>query len=283
MNQATWDLMKPIAAQGLRDALRIVGMYFLTHGAIQNGAGVEAFIGAGMTMGGLFWGWFTTTGYLKVAGLLKKLTDTKTQAAAVAVAKEMPPAIVTGAATEAKNTVAVTAATVVKILLVAFVLSAFLANGSAQAQAPKLTGNIVRDIQTAKGGTDSPALTGNPSKDLIALYGKLQAVSLVDLKYALNIANKKNNLAAGQCWTAIITQIEQDQTANLDANGQPLPTPDPHLFTDVERLSDVINSLGPNSPLMVGCGSFANQAKMNVLQLISTIMAGGAGLAALAP
>lgn len=168
-------------------------------------------------------------------------------------------------------------------LLVAFVLSAFLATGSAQAQVPKLTGNIVRDIQTAKGSTDSSALTGNPSKDLIALYGKLQAVSLVDLKYALNIANKKNNLAAGQCWTAIITQIEQDQTANLDAQGQPLPTPDPHLFTDVERLSDVINSLGPNSPLMVGCGSFANQAKMNVLQLISTIMAGGAGLAALAP
>lgn len=182
------------------------------------------------------------------------------------------------------NTPIAPTSTVVKILLVAFALSAFLATGSAQAQTPRLTGNIVRDIQTAKGGaSEGSVLTGNPSKDLIALYGKLQAVSLVDLKYALNIANKKNNLAAGQCWTAIITQIEQDQTANLDANGQPLPTPDPHLFTDVERLSDVINSLGPNSPLMVGCGSFANQAKMNVLQLISTIMAGGAGIAALAP
>jgi hypothetical protein len=34
---------------------------------------------------------------------------------------------------------------------------------------------------------------------------------------------------------------------------------------------------------MIGCGSFANQAKMNVLQMVSTILAGGAGLAAFAP
>lgn len=178
-------------------------------------------------------------------------------------------------------------AAVVKILLIAFVLSTFLASGAAMAQARRplqITGDPIADTKSNLGiGGPGSVLTGNASKDLIALYGKLQAVSKTDLQYALNIANKKNNVAAGQCWTAIITQIDQDQSANLDANGQPLPTPDPHLFTDVERLSDVINSLGPNSPLMVGCGSFANQAKMNVLQLISTILAGGAGLAAFAP
>lgn len=164
---------------------------------------------------------------------------------------------------------------------VALLMVAFLMPGNARAQTIKkplqITGNVISDLKAnAASGT-------TPSQNVIALYEKLQAVSLVDLKYALNIATKKNNMAASQCWTAIITQIEQDQTANLDSNGQPIPTPDPHLFTDVERLSDVINSLGPNSPLMVGCGSFANQAKMNVLQLISTILAGGAGLAAFAP
>lgn len=169
----------------------------------------------------------------------------------------------------------------IALLIGAGLLAMLLVPSNAHAQTTKkplqITGNVISDLKA------NAASTTTPSQNVIAIYEKLQAVSLVDLKYALNIATKKNNMAASQCWTAIITQIEQDQTANLDANGQPIPTPDPHLFTDVERLSDVINSLGPNSPLMVGCGSFANQAKMNVLQLISAILAGGAGLAAFAP
>lgn len=177
---------------------------------------------------------------------------------------------------------------IVGALLVAMALALLALPQGAMAQAlrkPQITGNVVEDTKAnlGIGSSSGSVLTGNPSKDLIALYTKLQAVSLVDLKYAQNIATKKSNKAAGQCWSAIITQIEQDQQANLGADGNPLPTPDPHLFTDVERLSDMINSLGPNSDLMVGCGSFANQAKMNVVTLISTILAGGAGIAALAP
>jgi hypothetical protein len=170
-------------------------------------------------------------------------------------------------------------AAVAKVLVAAFVLSMFLAGGSAQAQS-KL--KLPIDPLGFNG-----KLTGSIGNDLSTLYTKLQAVSLVDLKYALNIANKKNNKAAGQCWQAIIDMIELDQTANLDADGKPLPMPDPRVFTDVERMSDIVNALGPNSPLMVGCGSFANQAKMNVLQMVTTIVSGAASMAtfgaALAP
>lgn len=167
--------------------------------------------------------------------------------------------------------------TVAKVLIAAFVLSMFLASGSAQAQTKRL--NLPIDPLNLNG----TSVTGKPSQDLMALYTKLQAVSLADLKYALNIANKKGNKASAQCWQAIIDQIELDQSANTAADGTPTTAPDPHVFTDVQRLSDVINALGPNSALMVGCGSFANQAKMNVLQMVSTILAGGAGLAAFAP
>jgi hypothetical protein len=125
------------------------------------------------------------------------------------------------------------------------------------------------------------AAKGNSS--LMQLYQKLQTASLADLQYALNIAKSKNNKASAQCWQAIIDQIQLDQQANVDADGKPLLAPTPHVFTDVQRLSDVVNALGPNSPLMVGCGSFANQAKMNVLQMVSTILSGAAGLAAFAP
>src|SRR6185312_4811419 len=88
--------VKPIAAQGARDGLRLVGMGLATHGFVQNGAGVEAFVGAGMTLAGLFWGWFTTSGYLQVGALLKKVTAQHTQANAVEAAKALP----TGAAVD---------------------------------------------------------------------------------------------------------------------------------------------------------------------------------------
>jgi len=87
MDKSFWTAIQPIAAQGARDGLRLIGASLLTHGAIANGAGVEAFVGAGMTLAGLFWGWFTTSGYLEVGGLLKKVTGKTTMAAAVDSAK----------------------------------------------------------------------------------------------------------------------------------------------------------------------------------------------------
>jgi hypothetical protein len=93
------------------------------------------------------------------------------------------------------------ASTVVKILLVTFALSMLLADGSARAQAlkkPQFTGDFAADAGANLGGSGgaSSVLTGNPSKDMMALYQKLQNVSKADLQYALNIANKKSNVAA---------------------------------------------------------------------------------------
>lgn len=90
MDKTFWTAIQPIAAQGARDGLRLVGTALLTHGVITDGAGVQAFIGAGMTLAGLFWGWWTTSGYLQVGDLLKKLTAAKTPAEAVDTAKAMP-------------------------------------------------------------------------------------------------------------------------------------------------------------------------------------------------
>lgn len=92
MNQETWNLVKPILAQAARDVLRTVGMYLAAKGFIQGDAGVAAFIGAGMTLAGLFWGWFTTKGYLQIGALVKKLTATKNLADAISTAKALPAA-----------------------------------------------------------------------------------------------------------------------------------------------------------------------------------------------
>lgn len=89
---ALFNLMKPIAAQAARDVLRTAGVFLLAHGVLQNDAGTTAFIGAGMTIAGLIWGWFTTSGYIQLTGLLKKLTATHTPKAAVTAATALPKA-----------------------------------------------------------------------------------------------------------------------------------------------------------------------------------------------
>lgn len=130
MDKTFWTAIQPIASQAARDVLRTVGVFLAAHGYITNGSvGTEAFIGAGMTLAGLFWGWFTTSGYLQLAGLLKKLTATKTQAAAVTAAQVLPPAAAVDTSIKAA-----TVASVAKVLLLAFALGflAFPHGASAQ-------------------------------------------------------------------------------------------------------------------------------------------------------
>jgi hypothetical protein len=90
MDQTTWSALQPLVAQGARDVLRTAGMYLLARGIITDEAQVTAFIGAGMTLGGIAWGWWTTGGYIIADSLLKKLTAKHTSAAAVVAAKAAP-------------------------------------------------------------------------------------------------------------------------------------------------------------------------------------------------
>lgn len=154
MDKGFWTAVQPLLAQGARDFLRTVGTALAAHGYITNGgAGVEAFIGAGMTIAGLFWGWWTTSGYIQVGGLLKKLTATHTASAAVEVAKVMPAASQTGAAEQAKSIA--TAAGVIKVLLVAFLLTSLVPLAHAQ------TGNIIKDITARRVAVVKPTVAAS--------------------------------------------------------------------------------------------------------------------------
>jgi hypothetical protein len=87
-----WTMITPWVGQAFRDVLRsIVGPWLTANGVI-NGSNSQAFIGALLTIGGVLWGWWTTSGANEVGNLLKKLTATTTHAQAVDTAKAMPPA-----------------------------------------------------------------------------------------------------------------------------------------------------------------------------------------------
>lgn len=103
-----WAMAKPILAGQLRHSLTVAAGAAIAHGALQADQ-QDAFIQIGMGVAGwaavAAWSWWNGVGKARVAALLNKLTDTKTVAAAVAVAKQMPPAAETGAAQPAKAAV----------------------------------------------------------------------------------------------------------------------------------------------------------------------------------
>lgn len=280
MNPSVWTAIKPIAAQAARDFLRTVGTYLAAKGLIQGDAGVATFIGAGLALAGLFWGWFTTSGYLQLADLLKKLTATHTPAAAVEVAKVMPAAVDTGAANNAKAIVS--AAGVVKILLFAFLLSAFLVP-SAFAQAPKLTGNIARDIAAARApSTAAPATAGVVDNALTDFSGQIQKITkdivdkaISDVTAAQTDAQNHNDQISKPCWDANLALLK-----SLPTQWENPPTFPVGLALGIQIQRDLLNSITGNDAgsLKVACAAlWGDQLKIvaNLGALIGVKIATG--------
>src|SRR5581483_499477 len=117
-----------------------------------------------------------------------------------------------------------TVKSVTNILIAAFLLSLFLAGGSAMAQtkprlvAPAVTGDLKNDLHTDAQnlGLIPPSLqvqpTGNIAKDLKTLWDKIVSASNTDLEYASKLAAGANTGASAvrkQCWDAIIAVNNQ--------------------------------------------------------------------------
>jgi hypothetical protein len=181
-------------------------------------------------------------------------------------------------------------------LLTIVLLGALAWPGAVSAQtrklaAPAVTGNLGKDLNTdaqnlgivPKSLVVTP--TGNIAADLQTLWTNIVAASNVDLAYASKLAagaNTPASLVRKQCWDAIVALNAQANGLNLkDASGNPIPKPDPHLFTDVETLAEVIDNLSPQGPLFVACAGAAQLAKTNVLTFINAAVTGAAGIAAM--
>ncbi len=182
------------------------------------------------------------------------------------------------------------APTVVKVLLVAFVLSAFLAGGAQAQTAPKL-GPIGTAIKDKIDGGGQPSgilggqkLTGSAVTDI---QNFMNAKFLPDLQYALKLAQaSKNNITSDcyQAWIDIITtQQTAVQTKNPDGTTTDLPMPDPHVITEFEKLVELRNALKPESPFMVKCSPVASMIKKDIASFMGIVITGGAGLATLVP
>ena len=83
------EALTPILAGIARHGLTAAGGYLVSSGVIQSSE-VQGFVGADMVLAGIAWSWWQKRGQAQVAEMLKRVTATKTTAAAVDVAKTAP-------------------------------------------------------------------------------------------------------------------------------------------------------------------------------------------------
>jgi hypothetical protein len=143
----------------------------------------------------------------------------------------------------------------------------------AQAQS-RLTGNPLRDIGNAASQGNQKSLASPSALDELA--GKIKKLSLDDFKYAAALAHATGNTVTAPCWDVWVKLLTAQQQPLNGPDGQPLAEPDPHLATDVERLSEMIHQLLPNSELSVACAPMASAAQKDAGTLIGAVLNGGA-------
>jgi hypothetical protein len=173
---------------------------------------------------------------------------------------------VSGAAAPPKAAVAILAVALCALAL------AWASPADAQQRQPfKPSGDLVKDIKTAN-QQGAPADT-NPLDELAA---KIRRLSLDDFKYAAALAHATGNSVTAPCWDMWVKLLTAQQQPLNGADGQPLKEPDPHLATDIERLSEMVAQLQPRSELSVACAPMATTAQKDAATLIGAVLSGGA-------
>lgn len=157
------------------------------------------------------------------------------------------------------------------------VLLALLISGNAYAQIKKPS-DVIRDL-SQRNDINNPARPAAESFPGIGspddLVDKLKKLVLADFIYAKALSDNTGNKVTGACWGAWVDLLTKQQQELKDSAGNVLTQPDPHLITDVEKLSELIQSLQQGGPIQVGCGAFADAMRMSVRQLIGGILSGG--------
>jgi hypothetical protein len=141
--------------------------------------------------------------------------------------------------------------------------------------AAPLSGDPIRDIGNAiKGGQQQAVAAQNAdTEDLVAKLGKL---ALPDFEYALAMSRATNNVVSTPCWQAWVDMLTAQQKPLIGPDGQPLTEPDPHLATAIEKISELLGALRPDSTLSTGCAALAAAGGKDAAALITGILSGGA-------
>lgn len=303
---------KAYLAIAARAGLKALALVLIGHGFLQS-SGTEVFIAVGMVFLDHGYSIWKAYGSVMLKASLDILRARVLNAAARAQAAPglAAPALASVAAhVEATTpTGSPTVAPVASVAILAIGLLGLLPPVAAYAQGNRgipvarpftptvPTGNPITDLHNAIEG-QKEAVTASRNADTEDLVGKLGKLALPDFEFALAMSNATNNVVSGPCWKAWVDLLTAQQkplmgpgapllntdgTPQLDANGKPLlgppqtlTEPDPHLATSVEKISELLAALRPDSTLSTGCAALAGAAGKDAATLIQGILGGGA-------
>jgi hypothetical protein len=137
----------------------------------------------------------------------------------------------------------------------------------------KATGDIIKDVAATKAAQPGQPFNQTTADDLL---NKLDKLALPDFEFALAQAQATNNVVTMPCWQAWIDLITARQKAQIGPDGNPMPLPDPHLITGIERISELLGILRPDSKISLACVQIAATAKQDVALFVTSIVTGGA-------
>jgi hypothetical protein len=297
--------VKTFLSMLVRTGLKALAGFLIGHGYLQ-ASGTEAFIGAGMAVAAALWSFWNDYG----AAILKAELDmlkarVQLQAAGVGRMNQAAQGKMSATSPASAPTASPPKSAAIILALAGTLALSLLLPGAAYAQngvprpravAPP-TGNPITDIGNAiKGRQQAEASTQNAdTEDLVAKLGKL---ALPDFEFALALSKATNNVVSTPCWSAWVDLLSAQQkplmgpgapltnpdgTPQLDATGKPIlgppvamNEPDPHLATSVEKISELLAALRPDSTLSTGCAALAAAGGKDAATLIQGILSGGA-------
>lgn len=167
-----------------------------------------------------------------------------------------------------------------RILLIAFLPVAAVAGTPAQAQAPRLTGNIIKDFPVSKPAASADVETttdkamGSFGQEIRKITKQLVDKAIVDVQAALDDATKHNDAISIPCW-----QSNLDLLKGLPSQWE-TPPADIGIALGIQIQRDLLNSItGTDAKsLKVACAAlWGDQLKIvtNVGALLGVRIATG--------
>jgi hypothetical protein len=133
--------------------------------------------------------------------------------------------------------------------------------------------NLIPGCRNGDGSINQASGQANP---LANLTDEAIAKLLADFTYAAARAHTTGNTVTAPCWDAWVTLLSAQSQPLKDAGGAVLAKPDPHLVTDAELMSELMNQLQPNSALSIACAPTLQASQRNIATLLGAVLSGGA-------
>lgn len=151
--------------------------------------------------------------------------------------------------------------------VIATLVSPAMAKGTPEREQDVLTPRLYEIAAPIKPPVAPPTIT---------LDQQVLTQVIADLTYAAALAHATGNKITAPCWDAQLRFIGAWANALKAPDGTDMPMPTPHIITDAERISEIINSIQPDSDVSLACAAMAQATGKAIATIVGAVLTGGA-------